>query len=128
MSRKSQDHNSDKWDKNSITETRPGKKAERIFDELNAKYFKGKLKPIPILLAQKQEYKALIFYRPYPHILLSKHFLKTSTEEEIRQIILHEMIHYFLYFFNISDSSSVLIGHSDRFKRIAKRLGITIFK
>ncbi len=103
-------------------------RASSIFNELNDEHFKGKLEPIPILLTEKDDFKAAIYYKPSCRIVLSLPFLEVAKEDEFRQVILHKMIHYFFYFFNIKDSSSILIGHSPRFKRVARRLGMNFYK
>ncbi len=102
-------------------------KAQGIFDELNQEYFKGKLKPLAIILTETDDFKAAIYYKPSCRIVLSLPFARAATEYEFNQVILHEMIHYFFYFFNIKDSSSILTGHSPQYKRVARRLGMNIY-
>lgn len=94
-----------------------------IFTAYNQKYFKGRLPPIPIELTHKDDFKGAIFVNPHLRLVLSIPFLNTTNEGGIRGVILHEMIHYFFKFFNIPDESSIFLGHSPRFRRVARRIG-----
>ncbi len=109
------------------------------FTEFNQRYFKGKLQPIPIELTHKDYFKGAIFYKnphqnphqnPHPFFKFSIPFLKKAKIKEIKGAVLHEMIHYFFWFFNIKDESSIISGHSPIFKRVKRNLerkeGITI--
>lgn len=97
---------------------------QKTFDRFNALCFEGVLPSVPIVLSKagtflgKMEYKAdRDFFR---NIISYYDFrLKISTgfdlsEEELEDVVIHEMIHYYIAFRRISDTSA----HGEKFRHI----------
>lgn len=105
------------------------KELEELITKYNKKYFKGRLPPIPIHLIDSDDFKGgfcynqeACCYNPHPHFFFSIPFLKKAEIKEIQAAVLHEMIHYFFWVFDIPDESFIIFGHSPRFKRVKRNL------
>ena len=103
-------------------------KAREIFDDFNALHFGGALAPIPIDFEEISDWKGALYYKPSVRMVLALPFLRQSGDEGLRQVILHEMIHYFFHFKEIKDTSSPLLGHSVRFREMANKVGLTLLR
>ena len=94
-----------------LTET----KLKEIFNEWNEKAFEGKL-PIP-------NFKLTTTKRMLGSYTLSNRLISVSvfydrTENEFVNTIVHEMLHYYIHYFNIKDTSA----HGRVWKRMANDL------
>lgn len=94
------------------------------FDEYNKKYFDGVLQPCKCHV-NKIRQSGLGLYNPIfkngkliCHIWIS--YYVDWTEENLREIIIHEMIHHYVR--TIERHRGGLFGHNWRFKRQCKRL------
>ncbi|MEW6188488.1 MAG: SprT-like domain-containing protein [Actinomycetota bacterium] len=93
-------------------------RAKKIFKRLNRIFFSNSL-PTPIIeVSDEASYPACIFY---PKIILSKNLGKRLPEK-----LLHEMIHYHLFLqgFGEEEMASSILGHSKRFKELARKFGL----
>lgn len=86
------------------------------FNHYNALIFEGKLPPVRIVMSRGQRYLGKLEYRTVNAMfgMVRKHdsFLmriscaKEMTQDEWDDVIIHEMIHYYIAFFNIKDRSA----------------------
>ena len=99
------------------------------FDECNEKYFEGKL-PIPMfdLLHSFRtcgyfncDYEQGWFSRTLYNFRISMTDYYDFTPRQFEDILVHEMIHYYLAYFGIDKS----LSHGREFKKMAKRLNQT---
>lgn len=93
------------------------------FDEYNAQMFGGKLPPIPIKLSRAKGFIGACSYKKRRTLLggvkCSDFTLRISTridlpESEVEDTIIHEMIHYYILYFGIKDTSA----HGKTFRTI----------
>lgn len=99
------------------------------FDECNIKFFDGKL-PIP-MFDLLHSFRTCGYFRcEYEHVWFSKRLyifciLMTDyydfTPKQFEDILVHEMIHYYLAYFGLDKSCS----HGRKFKQMAKQLNQT---
>ena len=99
------------------------------FDECNEKYFEGQL-PIPMfdLLHSYRtcgyfncDYEQGWFSRTLYNFRISMTDYYDFTPRQFEDILVHEMIHYYLAYFGIDKS----LSHGREFKKMAKRLNQT---
>jgi len=95
----------------------------RKFEEYNDLCFEGSLKPVPIRLTRARTFLGQIAYKRKKRLFGSWHYddfvFKISTmadlpEEEMEDIILHEMIHYYILSNQIHDTAP----HGKVFRRL----------
>lgn len=88
---------------------------QQKFDEFNRLCFDGCLPAIPIVLSNARTYLGVCAYKTKRDLLMRKrHYdfrLRISTrfdlpEEDIEDTILHEMIHYYIAYNHLKDSST----------------------
>ncbi len=89
---------------------------QETFDRFNALCFEGALPPVPIVLSKARTFLGKVEYKGVRGLfgLLSsnKDFrMKISTsfdlpQEELEDVVLHEMIHYYIAWKHLKDSSS----------------------
>lgn len=92
----------------------------RIFREANNTYFKGKLPPVEIRIGRATTTLGKFVHLKYPkertpagcHISISGYF--DLPEQELADTLIHEMIHYYIWLFNVPDSST----HGCNFRKI----------
>lgn len=98
------------------------------FDECNMKYFNGKL-PIPIFDLLHSFRTCGYFHCDYEQGWFSKKLYNFCisitdyyefTPKQFENIMVHEMIHYYLAYFGLDKSCS----HGREFKKMAKRLNL----
>lgn len=101
---------------------------QKTFEHFNALCFEGMLPPVPIVLTKagtflgKMEYKSKRDFFGF----ITSHYdfrLKISTgfdlpEAELEDIVIHEMIHYYIAYRNLKDSST----HGHTFRRIMETI------
>lgn len=97
---------------------------QKTFDHFNALCFEGVLPPVPIVLAKAGTFLGKMEYRQrrdiFGNVTAHDGFrLRISTcfdlpEEELEDVVIHEMIHYYIAYRNIKDSSV----HGEAFRRI----------
>lgn len=97
---------------------------QKTFDYFNALCFKGVLPAVPIVLTKAGTFLGKMEYKSSRDIfgIISSHYdfrLKISTgfdlpEEELEDVVIHEMIHYYIAFHNLRDSSV----HGETFRQI----------
>lgn len=101
------------------------KYARDKFHEYNELIFEGKLPPLPIKIGNSKRRLGTCFYTvlrlPGQEPVNSSFHLRFSSafdlsEEEWEDTIIHEMIHYYLAFFNMNDKTP----HGVNFKRMMK--------
>ncbi len=97
------------------------------FEEFNNRFFEGKLEPIELKVGYLSKRTHGSFYSPpqerCPGVHPDKCSIKLNgrffdCEDEWRNTLLHEMIHYAAY----KESNGVDYGHGKTFKRISKRI------
>lgn len=100
---------------------------KRKFDIFNGQMFGGKLPPIHIVLSNARTFSGQCSYRTRRTLLGKKENydfkLKVSTridmdEDELDDIIIHEMIHYYIGYFQQKDSSS----HGPLFRKMMEEI------
>lgn len=92
------------------------------FDQFNRQIFAGKLPPIPIELSNAKTFLGMCSYRKRRIGNRVEKFdfrLRINTridlpEQEVEDTIIHEMIHYYIGYFRLADSSA----HGPRFRQI----------
>lgn len=93
------------------------------FDQFNRQMFAGKLPPLPIELSNAKTFLGMCVCRRRKHrdgrVELFDFRLRINTridlpEQEVEDTIIHEMIHYYIGYFRLSDSSA----HGPTFRRI----------
>ena len=98
------------------------------FLEYREKYFKG-MQPLPIpyfFVIHSYKYGGLFEWTyPGPRALLKKKAIGISdywdyTEEQFRDILIHEMIHYYVAYNRIDRSDRTGGGHGEAWKKMAK--------
>lgn len=98
------------------------------FLEYREKYFKG-MQPLPIpdfFVIHNYKYGGLFEWAyPGPRALLKKKAIGISdywdyTEEQFRDILVHEMIHYYLAYNRIDRSDRTGGGHGEAWKKMAE--------
>lgn len=98
------------------------------FERFNEQIFEGKLPPIPVSLSRARRFLGKVEYR------IERNFfgkevgyhdfrMRISTSfdlppEELEDVVIHEMIHYYLLYFKIEDTSS----HGKVFRQMMKRI------
>lgn len=97
---------------------------QKTFDRFNALCFGSVLPPVPIVLTKAGTFLGKMEYKSRRDIfgIISSHYdfrLKISTgfdlsQEELEDVIIHEMIHYYIAYCKLRDSSV----HGDTFRRI----------
>lgn len=97
---------------------------QKAFDRFNALCFEGVLPAVPIVLTKAGTFLGKMEYKSRRDFfgIISSHYdfrLKISTgfdlsEEELEDVIIHEMIHYYIAYRNLRDSSV----HGETFRRI----------
>lgn len=99
------------------------------FDDCNRKYFEGKL-PIPLFDLLHSFRTCGYFHCDYEQVWFSKKLFNFCismtdyydfTPKQFVDILVHEMIHYYLAYFGLDKSCS----HGREFKKMAKRLNQT---
>lgn len=101
---------------------------QQTFDTFNAQCFEGVLPPVPIILTKAKSFLGKMEYRSvrglFGLVSSNKDFrMKISTsfdlpEEELEDVVLHEMIHYYIAWRGIRDTSV----HGETFRSIMKQL------
>ncbi len=95
------------------------------FDDCNMKYFEGKL-PVPMFDLLHSFRTCGYFHCDYEQVWFSKRLYNFCismtdyydfTPKQFEDILVHEMIHYYLAYFGIDKSCS----HGREFKKMAKR-------
>ncbi|MBQ0093075.1 MAG: SprT-like domain-containing protein [Bacteroidales bacterium] len=94
------------------------------FDRFNALCFEGVLPSVPIVLTKAGTFLGKMEYKSRRDFfgIISSHYdfrLKISTgfdlpQEELEDVVIHEMIHYYIAYRNLSDTSV----HGETFRRI----------
>ena len=101
----------------------------RAFDKCNVSYFEGKL-PLPMFDLLHSFRRCGYFHCDYEHGWFSRtlyNFRISMTDyydftpKQFEDILVHEMIHYYLAYFGIDKS----LSHGRKFKQMAKRLNET---
>lgn len=97
---------------------------QQTFDRFDALCFEGVLPPVPIVLTKAKTFLGKMEYRQkrdiFGNVISCSDFrLKISTnfnlsQEEQEDVVIHEMIHYYIAFHRIKDTSV----HGDTFKRM----------
>lgn len=99
------------------------------FDDCNMKYFEGKL-PVPMFDLLHSFRTCGYFHCDYEQVWFSKKLFNFCismtdyydfTTKQFEDILVHEMIHYYLAYFGLDKSCS----HGREFKKMAKRLNQT---
>ncbi len=99
------------------------------FDEFNRTYFGGKLKPLPLRLTNARTFLGQVHCRRKRQLdgswryddfefVISRHLNTVGEEAEREDVILHEMIHYYILLHQMQDSSP----HGKIFKRIMNEI------
>lgn len=97
------------------------------FDEYNKLIFNSVLPDLPILLGSSKSYLGQLLYRRKISFFLKTQYtdfrLRISTRIDLPQsvledIIIHEMIHYYIAYNNIKDTSS----HGEYFKKMMSEI------
>ncbi len=101
---------------------------QKTFDYFNAQCFNGVLPAVPIVLTKAGTFLGKMEYKSSRDIfgIISSHYdfrLKISTgfdltQEELEDVIIHEMIHYYIAYRNLRDSSV----HGETFRRIMETI------
>ena len=100
---------------------------EAKFDEFNKLIFSGELPKIPILLGSATRVIGSFTYRVHKNFWGKKAYsdlkLRFSTkfdlpENELQDVIIHEMIHYYIHFKNLKDRSA----HGPLFKNLMNQI------
>lgn len=101
---------------------------QKTFDHFNALCFEGELPPIPIVLTKAGTFLGKVEYKGRRGLfgLVSGNTdfrIKISTcfdlpQEELEDVVIHEMIHYYIAWHNIKDSST----HGKIFRNIMEQL------
>ena len=101
----------------------------KAFDKYNRAYFEGKL-PIPMFDLLHSFRTCGYFHCDYEQVWFSKKLYNFSifitdyydfTEKQFKDIMCHEMIHYYLAYFGIDKRCK----HGKKFKEMAERLNKT---
>lgn len=97
---------------------------QKTFDRFNAECFEGVLPAVPIVLTKAGTFLGKMEYKSRRDFfgIISSHYdfrLKISTgfdlaQEELEDVVIHEMIHYYIAYRNLPDSSV----HGETFRRI----------
>lgn len=97
---------------------------QKTFDRFNTLCFEGVLPAVPIVLTKAGTFLGKMEYKSRRDFfgIVSSHYdfrLKISTEfdlsqEELEDVVIHEMIHYYIAYRNLRDSSV----HGETFRRI----------
>lgn len=101
---------------------------QKAFDRFNALCFEGVLPAVPIVLTRAGTFLGKMEYKSRRDFfgIVSSHYdfrLKISTgfdltQEELEDVIIHEMIHYYIAYRNLRDSSA----HGETFRRIMETI------
>lgn|SRR6185312_11622332 len=94
---------------------------ERMWEELNDRFFDGSLNEIPIRLTRSKRLYG--YFMPTTNsgkavIRISGHLNKT--EEDFQDTLLHEMVHQAIHQFGLKDDAD----HGTVFHQIASRIGV----
>ena len=97
---------------------------QKTFDHFNVKCFEGVLPAVPIVLTKAGTFLGKMGYKSRRDFfgIISSHYdfrLKISTgfdlsQEELEDVVIHEMIHYYIAYRNLLDSSV----HGETFRQI----------
>ena len=111
---------------NAMTATLPFVK--ETFDRFNALCFEGMLPTVPTVLTKAGTFLGRMEYKSRRDFfgLITSHYdlrMKISTgfdlpQEELEDVVIHEMIHYYIAYRNISDTSA----HGEKFRRIMEAI------
>ena len=101
---------------------------QKSFDRFNALCFEGALPAVPIVLTKAGTFLGKMEYKSRRDFfgIISSHYdyrLKISTgfdlsQEELEDVVIHEMIHYYIAYRNLRDSSA----HGETFRRIMESI------
>lgn len=101
---------------------------QKTFDRFNALCFEGVLPVVPIVLTKARTFLGKMEYKSRRDFfgIVSSHYdfrLKISTsfdlpEEELEDVVIHEMIHYYIAYRKLRDSSA----HGETFRRIMEAI------
>ena len=101
---------------------------QKAFDRFNVLCFEGVLPAVPIVLTKAGTFLGKMEYKSRRDFfgIVSSHYdfrLKISTgfdltQEELEDVIIHEMIHYYIAYRNLRDSSA----HGETFRRIMETI------
>lgn len=101
---------------------------QKTFDRFNALCFEGVLPAVPIVLTKAGTFLGKMEYKSRKDFfgIISSHYdfrLKISTgfdltQEELEDVVIHEMIHYYIAYRNLRDSSV----HGETFRRIMETI------
>lgn len=103
---------------------------ERKFEEFNARMFGGKLPKLPFVLSDAARSLGHVSYRknhrPDGSICFTDFVMHINTradlpEDVVEDTIIHEMIHYFIFYHNLIDTSA----HGDIFRSIMNSINAT---
>lgn len=103
---------------------------EKKFDEFNQTIFRGRLPKLPIVLSDAATFLGKCECRrmtlPNGQIQYYDFLMRINTrfdlpEREIEDTIIHEMIHYFIFYHGLHDTSS----HGEIFKAIMNSINTT---
>ncbi|MCQ2185029.1 MAG: SprT-like domain-containing protein [Bacteroidales bacterium] len=97
---------------------------QKTFEHFNALCFENALPAVPVVLTKAGTFLGKMEYKSRRDFfgIISSHYdfrLKISTgfdlsEEELEDVVIHEMIHYYIAYRNLRDSSA----HGETFRRI----------
>ena len=103
---------------------------QETFDRFNALCFGGELPAVPIVLSKAGTFLGKMEYKSRRDFfgIVSSHYdfrLKISTgfdltQEELEDVVIHEMIHYYIAWRNLRDSSV----HGQTFRRIMETINL----
>lgn len=101
---------------------------QTTFDRFNALCFEGVLPAVPVVLTKAGTFLGKMEYKTRRDFfgIISSHYdfrLKISTgfdltQEELEDVVIHEMIHYYIAYRNLRDSSA----HGETFRRIMETI------
>ncbi len=100
-----------------------------IFDKFNQLVFKGELPPLPIVPSRARGFLAALKYEKKRNwwgtttcgnarMFVSGEILKLKTESEVEDVVIHEMIHYYIMRKGLRDNSP----HGPVFRRLMNEI------
>ncbi len=103
-----------------------------IFDKYNRLIFRGELKPLPIVPSRAKGFLAALKYERKrqwwgkttygnARMFVSEEIRKLKTESEVEDVIIHEMIHYYILSKGLRDASP----HGATFRRLMDEINKT---
>ncbi len=107
---------------------------QQKFDTLNAMCFGGKLPPLPIEISRARTFLGALRFekkkKPFGgyvytnlRLVVSTRIALLETEREVEDVILHEMIHYFIIFNNHKDTAPHGVLFRDMMGYLNERYG-----